>query len=296
MLNRINIINNEIILNVISHSINNIKAILIHLHGLGNNFQPIPDFNTCNNISSIENKIKYFSSLNILSFALELRGHGLSGGKRFTINSIDEYISDINCLVEYIKKNHQDIPIYIIGESLGGALAIKYSILNKDIISGIILLAPMCGVHIETYSKQLLYYLLIGFSYIYPSYELNIKGKDLSSNNIKYLEAKKKCIYTNNGNIRADTARECYYTTLWINKNIHLLTTPIIAFHSNKDVITNSRATEDIINRCSSTNKQLVLMEEGDHLLLIHMNDEDVLPDKIMTTIYNWLNELINYI
>ena len=43
--------------------------------------------------------------------------------------------------VEY-KKNH--IPIYLLGESFGGAVAIKYANLYHN-ISGLILLAPLCG-------------------------------------------------------------------------------------------------------------------------------------------------------
>ena len=297
MINQITITKDNINLNVITYDLNNPSAILIHLHGLGNHFQPISEFDTEESFISFETRTKYLLPLNIKSYGLELRGHGLSSGTRFMVNSIDEYISDINCLVEYIVIYHPKIPIYIIGESLGGALSIKYCITYKDIISGIILMGPMCGISMQTYTKQFSLYFLLALSYIYPSYEISLRGDKssyLSSSNEKYYKAKINCKYTNHNKIRANTARECYYITLWIDKNINLLTTPIIAFHSKNDMITNPDITKDIINRCSSVDKECIITDIGDHLLLIHMNDDDTQPCEIMTMIYNWLNKMLN--
>ena len=57
MINQITITNDNINLNVITYDLNNPSAILIHLHGLGNHFQPISDtfFSLFDQIQSIEN-------------------------------------------------------------------------------------------------------------------------------------------------------------------------------------------------------------------------------------------------
>ena len=69
--------------------------------------------------------------------------------KKYCINTIDinfdELISDFERLLEYVKYLHPNIPIYLLGESMGGGLSVKISMLIEK-ISGIILLAPMLGV------------------------------------------------------------------------------------------------------------------------------------------------------
>ena len=124
-------------LSILTHELNNPKVILIHLHGLHGHFQFI-----YNCYDSFNKRVDVLKKANILSYALEFRGHGKSSGKKGYFKNFDELISDIKRLLEYIEHLHPNIPIYILGESMGGAIAVKVSII-LDNISGIVLLAPI---------------------------------------------------------------------------------------------------------------------------------------------------------
>lgn len=254
-------INNNIKLNVVSHTINNPKAILIHLHGLGCHFQNIFESN-----DNFENRIKFFEPLSIVSYALELRGHGLSSGTRFYVNDFDDYLYDLHSLIEYVRNVYPNLPIHLIGESMGGAIAIKYSIKYNNIynnsikyndIKSIILLAPMCGVSSSSYYYSI--YFMKALSYILPYYKMISKTKDYSSYNIKFIEAKQQCKYTNNDPIRLATARECYNTMTYISTNKNKFTTPVFAIHSKMDKTTDYYITQDFIDKCNSSNKKTII-------------------------------------
>ena len=279
-------INNNIKLNVVTHDIDNPSIVLIHLHGLGNHFQHIFE-----STDSFHNRVSILKPYNILSYALELSGHGLSSGTRFYTNDISEYLSDLNTLIQYISLHHPLLPIHLMGESMGGAIAIKYSMIYKN-ISSVILLAPMCGVSlISSYSSYKIYIMLF-LSYIFPYSKLIDKNNNNSSYNEKYLEEKEKCNYTNHENLRLATGRECYNIMNYINNNINEFITPVIAFHSKLDETTEYTITENFINKCNSTNKKIILYEEGTHNLLIERNENDIYPKIILETISKWLCDI----
>ena len=81
----------DIKLSVITHKLDNPDAILIHLHGLHGHFQYI-----YNCIDDFNERIEYFKKANILSYALEFRGHGKSSGKKGVINNIDNFVESFN--------------------------------------------------------------------------------------------------------------------------------------------------------------------------------------------------------
>lgn len=62
--------------------------------------------------------------VNILTF--DLRGHGLSGGAKADIDSFDHYISDLNKVVSYLKKNYNLKDYILMGHSMGGLISTRF--------------------------------------------------------------------------------------------------------------------------------------------------------------------------
>lgn len=281
------ITNNNLNLNVKTHNVKNPQAVLIHIHGLGGHFQA-----KYNKYDSLEYRITMCAS-DIISYGFELRGHGKSEGDRFMIDCFDKYIDDLDKLVEYISRVHHSLQIFIIGCSMGGAICISYSIKYPNKISGIILLAPMTGLSNELDKSWVKMKIIIGIAYLFPSYKMI----SISTNERyidEYMTYKSQCPYQNKEWIRLDTSIECYYTMRWIQDNSHLLTIPVLSFHSKLDRTTSYKTTVDFIKKCSSTDKTNILLESGRHNLLVPTDIDDTQPDKILHTINQWLNNRIN--
>ena len=287
VINSIN--NNTIKLNVITHNIKIADRIMIHIHGLGSHFQSIY---SCMN--EIHERFNMLEPKNIKSYALELRGHGKSEGIRCHVNSFDDFISDLHCLVAEIKLAYPSLPIYLLGESMGGAVAIKYTISYPYVISGVILLAPMCGMTKELEPPLYKIYSLVAMSYLFPTWEMIPYKSDKSCRNTDYYDAKLLNKYQYNSPLRLAMGRECYYTMKWLNENKKKFITQFIVFHSKTDPITNIENTKLFVDGCNAKNKKFIELEEGNHTILVPLNNIDIQPHNIMMQIIDWIFNINN--
>ena len=284
MISNFTLINNDININIVTHNIKNPSAVLIHIHGLGSHFQSEYD---C--MDTFVNRVKYLQTINIVSYGLELRGHGKSSGIRFYVDNFDNYLSDLDTLIKCIKLYHTNLPIFLLGFSMGGAIAIKYSILYgiRDNIAGVILLAPLCNFITHHYNIVIstMYYM----SYLFPTWKFITNNNKAELYEEKYINNKENSIYSNNDPYMLCIGRECYNAISWINKNQYLFNIPVIALHSKNDNTTDYLKTCEFINKCSSSDKEIIILNEGYHNLLIPRNNDDTIPNKIMKHIFIWL-------
>lgn len=68
----------------------------------------------------------FFNDNNIAVFAMDLRGHGKTDGKRGDCAPRKAVLEDVDALIDEIKKEHPDCPVVIYGHSMGGNIALDY--------------------------------------------------------------------------------------------------------------------------------------------------------------------------
>jgi len=106
------------------------KAVIVALHGFDDysNFFASPG--------------NYFSSQGIACYAYDQRGFGATSGRGFWFD-ITAYTNDLTCFVSELRKRHPGVPIYVLGESMGGAVTIAaLTGSNPPDVDGAILVAP----------------------------------------------------------------------------------------------------------------------------------------------------------
>jgi hypothetical protein len=111
------------------------NLVLIHLHYINDSFEKIDE----NITDYFYNRVKYFD--NIKHYGLEFRRN---------IHKISDFINDVEVLVNY-SNNIDNKPIFILAESMGVNIAIRYILKNilqniNHHIKGIIMMAPMLGI------------------------------------------------------------------------------------------------------------------------------------------------------
>ncbi len=74
-------------------------------------------------------------------FALDMRGHGHSGGARGDL-TVDAAVQDIGDLVADAKSEFPDKPLFLYGHSLGGLMTMTYVVRRKPAIAGMVASAP----------------------------------------------------------------------------------------------------------------------------------------------------------
>jgi alpha-beta hydrolase superfamily lysophospholipase len=79
-------------------------------------------------------------------YALDHRGHGRSGGTRANIERFAYLVSDFSAFVGRCARQHLDTPVYVLGHSMGGAVAFATALRLQHQLRGLVLSAPALAV------------------------------------------------------------------------------------------------------------------------------------------------------
>lgn len=233
------------------------KAVLIALHG----------FNDYSHF--FDSPGSYLSSQGIACFAYDQRGFGASPQRGLWAGAA-AYTNDLKVLVHLLKQRYPRQPIYLLGESMGGAVVI--TAMSKTTISGvdgIILSAPAIWARstMPWYQTGLLWTL----SHSMPWLTLTGKGVKITpSDNIEMLRAlgrdpwiiKKTRVDALHG--LTDLMDMAYAGVTTLQGNTLLL-------YGEKDEIIPKKATYQFLQKLLSANatgKKVAIYPHGYHMLL----------------------------
>jgi len=76
-------------------------------------------------------------SLGLVS--MDLRGHGRSPGERAYVNRFDEYLLDVDALLAKARELAAGRPVFLMGHSMGGAIALRWAAQRRQAMAGLIL-------------------------------------------------------------------------------------------------------------------------------------------------------------
>lgn len=106
------------------------RAVLCLVHGLGEHSGRYNHWK------------KRLADCGYATMAIDLRGHGLSGGQRGDITSFDHLADDVSLLVETARNVFKDRPCFIYGHSMGGLVALFYLLQRRPALSGAVITSP----------------------------------------------------------------------------------------------------------------------------------------------------------
>ncbi len=95
----------------------------------------------------LEHSGRYMNVVNTLVpagysvWGFDHRGHGKSEGTRVFVKKFDVYLNDLNTLISFIREREGDIPLHLLGHSMGSLIAAHYIAKtdNKDNFKSLIL-------------------------------------------------------------------------------------------------------------------------------------------------------------
>jgi acylglycerol lipase len=110
--------------------------------------------------------------------SFDLRGHGKSGGARGHFPSLDAVMQDIRQFLVQVAQRYPEIPQFIYGHSLGGLLALAYSIQFSAGLNGVIVSAPALRSALQAQKAKIAIVNILGS--LLPALTLN-SGLDVST-------------------------------------------------------------------------------------------------------------------
>lgn len=106
------------------------RAVVVLSHGLGEH------------AGRYHHVAERFGAAGLVTYALDHRGHGRSGGKRVLCKNITEYTGDFHTLVGIASREHPGVPIVVLGHSMGGAIVFSYGVDHPDDYALMVLSGP----------------------------------------------------------------------------------------------------------------------------------------------------------
>jgi alpha-beta hydrolase superfamily lysophospholipase len=85
---------------------------------------------------------KRFCEQGFLVYAVDLRGHGLSEGRRGHIDHISNYLDDISSLIRLVKHSWDELPVFLYGHSMGGNLVLNFLLKKRQDFAGAVVTSP----------------------------------------------------------------------------------------------------------------------------------------------------------
>lgn len=257
-----------------SYPVNNARAIFIVVHGLGEHSGRYWDF------------VDFFGQKNFALYFFDLRGHGLSAGRRGHIANFNEYILDLKEFYTLVKNRENTGNIFLVGHSLGGLIVLRYIQEFPHNIKGVILSSPALKSLIPI-SRFKLYWLNLLSNILPEAAFFNQINPDFLSHQPQIVEDYKKdklvhkCISARSFTEISKAMGEVY-------KKIELIKVPCLLLQAGSDKIVSAALANSFFKRLKVKDKQLKVYPEMYHELFNETANKIVFED-----ISNWVSPLI---
>lgn len=90
-------------------------------------------------------------------YGLDHRGHGQSAGVRADVERFNHYVDDARQMTDKARAEYPGLPLFMLGQSMGGLLAVHYALRYQDDLRGLVLTSPalMFGEDVSPLIKKL---------------------------------------------------------------------------------------------------------------------------------------------
>ncbi|MFJ4620919.1 lysophospholipase [Streptomyces sp. NPDC088812] len=78
-------------------------------------------------------------------FAVDHVGHGRSAGERVVIEDFEDVVADVHTAARLARAAHPELPVVVIGHSMGGLVAARYAQRHGDGLAALVLSGPVIG-------------------------------------------------------------------------------------------------------------------------------------------------------
>jgi len=252
-----------------------IKGVIISLHG----------FNDYSNF--IKDSASFFNKRNLALYAYDQRGFGKSTthGRWSGWQAMKD---DLAAFVAVINRVHPDTPVYILGDSMGGAVAIvTMAQSNPPDVDGVILVAPAVWARSEMPFYQRFALWIAAHTIPWKK----VTGRSLgitASDNVEMLRELGKDPLV----IKETRIEVLYGLSNLMDKafdSAEQFRAPSLILYGEKDEIIPREPVFDFYQRLplrSQGRQRMILYENGYHMLL-----RDLQSAKVLTDIFAWIND-----
>ena len=219
-------------------------------------------------------------------FAIDLRGHGLSEGRRGHAKNYTVLMDDIFQLMETAKEQYPGTPVFLYGHSLGGNLVIHYALRRLPKLAGVIATSPLLRTAMRPPAWKIK---LLKIAYrLLPIFSVSA-GLDLDalSRDDRIVQAYREDPLVHD-RVSARLALDMLRYGRWNMARAADFPCPLLLMHGSEDRITSARASREFALRVGDL--CTFKLWKG----FFHELHHDPEQDDVLTYVIDWISNTLS--
>jgi len=252
--------------------VRSISAIILCVHGLGLRNASFASFG------------KRIAAHGFMVLAIDVRGFGswqeARGHEQLDLKSC---LTDLDGILRLIRKSHPDKPIFLLGESMGGAIVLRTAALHPELIDGVIASVPAAKRFTERGEA-----IKVGINLIRsPNRAMGVTDVlDRATDDQKARE-----FWARDPLARFELSpKELIQFQVFMRENVSfapkIQKLPVLIVQGLKDRLVKPSATIDLYNSLGTEDRDLLMLGTSEHLIFEAIQCTDTAFDTVLA----WLN------
>ncbi|OCH83926.1 lysophospholipase [Obba rivulosa] len=266
------------------------RAVVLLVHGFAEH------------ISRYDNILAVWAKRGFTVFAYDQRGFGRtaldpqrSEQSTYGVTSWKEQFADIEWWLKHLKKEYPVQPLFLLGQSMGGGLALAFPTRTQqppsketvELLSGVIATSPLL---LQTHPVSKLLRWVGGTArFVAPAMTTDapVAFEDLSHDTAVNEDYAKDPLVMQKGSLQGlHDMLSGGEQLLWYDFQHWPRTLPVLILHGTHDRVTSHKASEEFYNKLTVEDKKLSLYDGGYHEL---HNEPNGVKEKVIDEIISWV-------
>jgi alpha-beta hydrolase superfamily lysophospholipase len=248
------------------------RAVVVLSHGLGEYARRYDHVAQC------------FGDAGLVTYALDHRGHGRSGGKRVLVRDISEYTGDFDTLVGIATREHPGLKCVVLGHSMGGAIVFAYGVERPDNYDLMVLSGP--AVAAQDQVSPLLRVVAKVLGVIMPGLPVQELDVDAISRDPAVVAAYNDDPLVYHGKVPAGVGRVLLQVGETMPRRAPALTAPLLVVHGSDDRLIPVAGSRRLVGCVGSTDVELKVYPG-----LYHEVFNEPERDQVLGDVVSWISK-----
>jgi alpha-beta hydrolase superfamily lysophospholipase len=225
-----------------------------------------------------------FGEAGLVTYALDHRGHGRSGGKRVLVRDITEFTGDFDTLVGIAKREHPALKCVVLGHSMGGGIVFAYGVERPDNYDLMVLSGP--AVAAQDLVNPVLAFAAKGLGVLVPGLKVQPLDSNLISRDPAVVQAYQTDPLVYHGKVPAGIGRALLQVGETMCQRAPALTTPLLVVHGSDDGLIPVAGSHRLVECVGSSDVELKVYPG-----LYHEVFNEPERDQVLDDVVSWISK-----
>jgi len=226
---------------------------------------------------------EHLAGADYAAYALDHRGHGLSQGRRALVDRVDHVVDDVLTLVSLAGSRSPDRRFFLLGHSMGSAIAIVFTVRHQERLTGLVLSGTVSVLETASLATRLVARAL---SALTPWLGVFPIDPSLVSRDPDVVRAYREDPLVFHGKLPARTVNELAAAVSRFSTDVPSIRIPLLVMHGGGDRIVPPAGSTTVHQLAGSRDKTLKIYDGLYHEILNEPEKTRVLDDLVA-----WLDE-----